>query len=244
MTEVNHYLEYMRELNIWSMMFRICLAMLVGGILGFEREKKGRAAGFRTYMLVCMASGITVILSQYLVYLQDHHFNELSLSLGVRSDISRLAAQIINGVGFLGAGTILVTGHRQVKGLTTAAGLWAAACIGIAIGAGFYEGVTVAFVLVLVYMKLLPSIERRIVSNSRNMCIYLELDGFEKISGIVNTMKNEGIGFYDIEFEKDRHTHVSDYSVLFSVKLPKRRSHAEVLARLSMLDGVAAVEEV
>ena len=129
---------YLRELNLFSMMLRVVLAMIVGGIIGFEREKKGRPAGFRTYMLVAVGATLTVILSQYLDLMLHSRWALTAENVGIRTDLSRFGAQVINGVGFLGAGTIIVTGRQEVKGLTTAAGLWASACMGIAIGAGFY----------------------------------------------------------------------------------------------------------
>ena len=118
----------LKELTIWSILLRSGLALLFGGILGYDREKKGRPAGFRTYMVVCLGSALAMMTGIYLTNITGS------------GDSGRIAAQVISGIGFLGAGTILVTKQRQVKGLTTAAGLWAAACIGLAMGAGFYSG--------------------------------------------------------------------------------------------------------
>jgi len=244
MAEFISFVDYMRELNVYSMMLRIVLAMITGGIVGFERERRGRAAGFRTYMLVAMGASLTVILSQYLALMLEGPWHGVSAELNLSTDISRFASQVINGVGFLGAGTIIVTGRQQVKGLTTAAGLWASACIGIAIGAGFYECVLVAMVLVIFCMKLLPALETVMVSRSRNMSIYIEMDSFENLAGIVNRIKAEKVRLYDVEIEKEKHEHMSKFSVLFSVGLPRKLSHAEILAMLSTLDGIAAIDEV
>lgn len=244
MAELFSFLEYMRELNLYSMMLRIVLAMITGGIVGFEREKKGRAAGFRTYMLVAMGAAMTVILSQYLALMMEGPWREISDAVGIKTDISRFAAQVINGVGFLGAGTIIVTGRQEVKGLTTAAGLWASACMGIAIGAGFYEGVLVALLLILFCMKLLPFLEQALVANSRYMSIYVEMDSFENIASIVNRIKSENILLLDVEIEKNKSQHLADFSVLFILKLPRKMAHAELLALLSTLDGIAAIDEV
>lgn len=244
MAEFFSFLEYMRNLNLYSMMLRIVLAMLTGGIVGFEREKKGRAAGFRTYMLVAMGAAMTVILSQYLAVMMEGPWAEIADTVGIKTDISRFAAQVINGVGFLGAGTIIVTGRQEVKGLTTAAGLWASACMGIAIGAGFYEGVLVALLMIIFCMKLLPLLEQALVSNSRYMSIYVEMDSFENIGNIVNLIKSENILLLDVEIEKNKREHMSDFSVLFTLKLPRKMAHAELLALLSTVDGIAAIDEV
>lgn len=244
MEAVFDFIDSMRQLSIYSMMLRISLAMLVGGILGFEREKKGRPAGFRTYMLVAMGAALTVILSQYLVLMQQTAWAEYFPVGSQSTDISRFAAQVINGVGFLGAGTIIVTGRHQVKGLTTAAGLWVSACMGIAIGAGFYEGVLIALLLILFCMRLLPALEEFMVSRSRNMCIFVEMDNFENLANIVNRIKTEKVKLYDVEIEREKHEHLSDFSVLFTVRLPRKMRHAELLATLSTLDGIAAIDIV
>ena len=124
----------LKELTIFSVLLRTVLAMVFSGIFGYEREKKGRPAGCRTYMVVCIGSEIAMMTGIF-----------LSRELG-STDPSRIAAQVISGIGFLGAGTILVTRQNQVKGLTTAAGLWADACLGLALGSGFYSGAYVEFV--------------------------------------------------------------------------------------------------
>ena len=120
-------MEMLREINIVSIIVRLMLATLVGGVLGLERERKNRPAGFRTYMLVCLGAALVMMTNQYVFQVYE------------MSDPVRLGAQVISGIGFLGAGTIIVTGQNKIKGITTAAGLWAAACCGLAIGIGFYE---------------------------------------------------------------------------------------------------------
>ena len=238
------WLDYLRQLNIWSMMLRVLCAMAAGGLVGFERERKGRPAGFRTYMLVALGAALTIMLSQYFNLMFEGPWKEMCDSLGIRTDVSRLGAQVINGVGFLGAGTIIVTGRREVKGLTTAAGLWASACMGLAIGAGFYECMIVGVALIVISMKLLPLIEDAMLSSSRNMTIYVEMDSFENLGNIVNRIKAEGVHLYDVEIEKDKREHMARFSVLCSMRLPRRREHAELLAALSTLDGVVAIDEV
>ena len=129
----------MCKMTVNANVLRLALAMLLGGCIGLERERKRRPAGFRTYMLVCLGAALTVLLSLYEYTLITGPWSALAAELGMKTDVSRFGAQVINGIGFLGAGTILVTGRQQVKGLTTAAGLWASACTGLAVGAGFYE---------------------------------------------------------------------------------------------------------
>ena len=167
-------LAYLREMNAASVLLRLTVAMLFGGFIGLERERKRRPAGFRTYMLVCLGAALTMLLSQYESYMVTHAWHETAMAIGLRTDVSRFGAQVINGIGFLGAGTIIVTGKQEVKGLTTAAGLWASACMGLAIGAGFYECVLLGFLLILLTNRLLPFVEDAIIESARNMNIYVE----------------------------------------------------------------------
>ena len=153
--------HFFRELNLWSMMLRIVLAMLMGGVIGLERERKGRAAGFRTYMLVALGAAVTVILSQYLDQMLNSFMKDAYDAVKSRTDVVRLGTQVISGVGFLAAGTVIVTGKLEVTGLTTAAGLWASACMGLAAGAGFIECVLVSFLLIVLSISVLPAISER-----------------------------------------------------------------------------------
>ncbi len=237
-------LSYLRELNMCSMMLRVVLAMLVGGILGFEREKKGRPAGFRTYMLVAVGATLTVILSQYLDYMLNNRWALTADTIGLKTDLSRFGAQVINGVGFLGAGTIIVTGKQEVKGLTTAAGLWASACIGIAIGAGFYECMIMGTLLIVFSMKLLPLIEAVVLRRARNMAIYVGMDSMENLGSVVTYLKASEIKIFDVEIDKSGGGHLEQVNALFSIRLPKQFQHAEVLAKIATIDGILAIEEV
>ena len=132
-------LDYLRQFNAASVFFRMTMAVICGGIIGMDREHKHRPAGFRTYMLVCMGAALTMLLGQYEDMMLHTQWASAWGTVGQSTDVSRMGAQVINGIGFLGTGTILVTGQQEVKGLTTAAGLWSSACMGLAIGAGFYE---------------------------------------------------------------------------------------------------------
>ena len=232
----------LRELNLFSMMLRVVLAMIVGGIVGFEREKKGRPAGFRTYMLVAVGATLTVILSQYLDLMLHSRWALTAENIGIKTDLSRFGAQVINGVGFLGAGTIIVTGRQEVKGLTTAAGLWASACMGIAIGAGFYECMIIGTLLIVFSMKL-PLIENVIMRHARNMSIYVSMDSMENLGSVVGYMKTSEIQLYDVEIDK-ANEHLTHINALFSIHLPKRLQHTEVLAKIATMDGIIAIEEV
>ena len=236
-------IEYFRGLNFASVVLRILCAMAVGGIVGLDRERKGRAAGFRTYMLVALGAALTVMLGQYLSVMLETVWADKVAELGLKTDVVRFGAQVINGVGFLGAGTIIVTGRQQVKGLTTAAGLWASACLGLAIGAGFYECVFIGFVLILVCMKLLPKIEDFVTSKALNMNIYISMDSVECLGNIINCFKESNFRILDADIEKEEHATITQINAVFSVKMTKRHPHTEILAKLSTLDGIIYIEQ-
>ena len=155
-------LSYLRELNIVTMMLRILLAVLCGGLIGLERERKNRPAGFRTYMLTALGATLTVLLSLQLDQMLHGPWREVAESIGATQDVSRFGAEAAKGIGFLGAGTIIITARQQVKGLTTAAGLWASACLGLTIGAGFYSCAFICIAYMAACMYLLPPLEQRL----------------------------------------------------------------------------------
>ena len=144
----------MRQLTYEAIAVRVVLSVLVGGVIGIERERKNQPAGLRTYILVCLGACLVMMTNQYIC------------SMFQTGDPSRLGAQVISGIGFLGAGTILVTRNHQVRGLTTAAGLWTSACIGIAIGIGFYEGALIVGATLLLIMFTLKWVDTKIHSHS------------------------------------------------------------------------------
>ena len=145
----------LREVTLQSVTLRLVLAVICGGMIGIERAFKRRPAGFRTHILICLGAAMTTLTSQYL-YLNMRYY----------TDMARLGAQVVAGIGFLGAGTIIVTRRQRVKGLTTAAGLWASAIIGLALGGGFYEGGILTTLMILLTELLFSKLERREIPSS------------------------------------------------------------------------------
>ena len=236
-------LDYMRELNTASVMLRLVLAVLFGGVIGLERGRKRRAAGLRTYMLVCLGAALTVLLSMYEYYMVTHPWAELAAEIGIRTDVSRFGAQVINGIGFLGAGTIIVTGRQEVKGMTTAAGLWASACTGLAIGAGFYECVFLAFLLISIVIRVLPQVETYIVENARNMNIYVEFESLDDVGDIISRIKSQDVQIYDVEIDHGREK-LRNPNAVFSIRLNHKQMHTQVLAAISELESVRTIDEI
>ena len=173
-------ITYLEGFNWVTVLFRILLAAIAGGIVGVERGLHGRAAGMRTHMMVCLGAALTTLLGVYNVEV-----------LGITwADPMRVGAQVISGVGFLGAGTILLKkGSSQIRGLTTAAGLWTTAVIGLAIGIGFYEGALLTTLAVLLAFTIVSRLESRMSSKRQKLFIYLELDSVEAVSQTIAHIK-------------------------------------------------------
>ena len=241
---MENWLDYLRQLNMASMMLRIILALLMGGLIGMERERKRRPAGFRTYMLVALGAALTVILSQYLDYMINNPWAEINASIGVKTDASRFGAQVINGVGFLGAGTILVTGRQEVKGLTTAAGLWASACMGLAIGAGFYECVVLCTVLIFLCMRFLPAFENYLVEKARFINIYVEFRSLDDLGSIISRIKSQGARICDVDINRGRTERSINPNAVFAIRLQQKQPHTQVLTAIAALDSVYTIDEV
>ena len=237
-------LNFLRELNTVSVFFRLVLAMFLGGMIGLERGRKRRAAGFRTYMLVSLGAALTMLLGQYNYVMLEQNWAALAIELGVKTDVSRIGAQVINGIGFLGAGTIIVTSRQEVKGLTTAAALWASACMGLATGAGFYECVLLAFFLIFLAIRLLPWLEGFIVDNARNMNIFVEFDSLDDVGELITHIKRQGVHIYEVDIDRGRDENARHPSAVFTVRLNQKRAHIQVLAAISELECVYSIEEI
>ena len=237
-------LEYLRELNMVSVTLRLALAMLSGGMIGLERGRKRRPAGCRTYMLVCLGAALTMLLSQYESAMISTQWASLAEDIGLRTDVSRFGAQVINGIGFLGAGTIIVTGRQQVKGLTTAAGLWASACMGLAVGAGFYECIVLAFILIFLCIRIFPIIDNFIQENAKIMNIYVEFESLDNIGTIINRIKKQDVQIFDVDIARGQEKRSRNPSAVFSVHLNQRKTHTQILSSLSDINCIYVIEEI
>ena len=237
-------IDYLRDLNFASVLLRLTLAMFFGGMLGIERERKRRPAGFRTYMLVCLGATLTGIISQYNFTMLSTTFSDIAKAVGRTTDVSRIGAKVIGGVGFLGAGTILVTDRQEVKGLTTAAGLWAAACMGLAIGAGFYECVVLGFVLISLCIRILPYLESYMVERARNMNLYIEYTSLDDIGPIISRIKAQGAQIYEVSIDRGAEQKNQNPSAVFAIRLGPNTHHAQVITAISEVEDVTIIDEI
>lgn len=219
------------ELNLFSTVVRLALALILGGILGIERGRKRRPAGLRTYMIVCMASALVMLTGEYLVQKYG------------TGDPARLGAQVISGIGFLGAGTIIIT-SRQVKGLTTAAGLWAAACMGLAIGAGFYAGAVICGTFLLLVMAAMSRLDAYLLLRSRQINFFAEFKFMEALGRFMRFLRDEGYKLYNIEINRNRELASDLIGATFWVGLNGPADHVETLHNLSRSEDVKYLQEL
>ena len=211
--------------------FKLVLAVICGGALGIERGRKKRAAGFRTYMLVCLGATLVMMTNEYICE---------TFQTG---DPSRLGAQVVSGIGFLGAGTIITTGHNRVKGLTTAAGLWASACVGLAIGIGFYEGAILGTIMIFVAMVALHSLDNHLITSARMMIIYIEFDKITALKTLTAFLKEKKIKLTDIESQSPQKSE-SGAAAIITLKLPNQKVQSMLIYMLESVEGVTYVEEI
>ena len=213
----------------WEILLKLLLAMVFGGIIGLEREIGNRPAGFRTHTLVCMGSAVVMMTSEFLI--TNYTSNP--------PDPARLGAQVISGIGFLGAGTILKDGSR-VRGLTTAASLWVVACIGLAIGVGFYWGALAATLFSYITLLVLKKFEN-LVPGLRDFEITLEIPNAPgQIAQITNVLAQLNIRIRDIKVDPGEEEETHAY---FKLVFPPGMNKHILAAELSRLENIRVLDE-
>ena len=204
----------------------------MGGILGLERGLKNRPAGLRTYMLVCVGSCLIMMTNQYIFQTTG------------TGDPTRMSAQVISGIGFLGAGTIVVTQHNQIKGLTTAAGLWACAAAGLALGIGFYEAAAVGGISIFTILTLLQRWDDRMHMKGRVFDMYFELAEGYPLGELIRAIRDMELEIFDIRMETDSVLSEGYSAFIATVKAKRRKEHKVILKEIGKLEGVMYLEEI
>ena len=220
------------DITLVSTGLRLILAVLFGGIIGLERGANRHPAGFRTHILVCVGATLAMMTNQYICQMYG------------TGDPARLGAQVITGVGFLGVGTILVTGRHKIKGLTTAAGLWASACLGLALGIGFYSGAVIAAVVIYISLALLPKIENHFYQKSKAIDLYIEIDSVEHFRAFIKYVRSVDSAFYETHLSQDNPVTPGGIAFHLSMILPKNMSHSQAVEEFSAFEGVSLIEEI
>lgn len=223
----------LRGVTMLSVFIKLLIALLCGGAIGLERSYKRRPAGFRTHILVCVAASVTMLTSEYLYIVMNYY-----------TDMARLGAQVIAGMGFIGAGTIIVTRRSRVKGLTTAAGLWGAAIVGLAIGAGFIEGGILATVLIIVAEVLFSGVEDWMMHSAPEINLYVEYTDKDCLEEMLRLIRDKNIAILNLQITRSFGNEKHNACAIFSLRLNRRHHAEEVIADLSAIKNVNMVYEL
>ena len=227
--------EWASRLDIWSILLRIALSVLFAAIIGWERSTKRHAAGLRTFMLISLASTMGMLLDLFLITAYSVTFPLVS-------------AAVIIGIAIVSSNSILFSSKSQIKGLTTAAGLWSVGFIGLLCGAGFYTVALIAFITMMICLSCFPRLERHFKNRSNHFEIHLELKKKENLQSFVTTIRQLGMRIDDIEVNPAYiNSGLSVYSISLTIQgeeLKKYKSHSEIIEALRSIDYIHHIEEM
>ena len=222
----------LRDVTNLSVLVRLLLSFLCGTAIGIEHSYKNRPAGFRTHMLVCVGAAVAALTGQYLY-----------LVLHLPTDISRLGAQVVSGLGFIGGGTIIVTRQHTVKGLTTAAGLWASGVIGLAVGSGFYEGGLLATVMVLLIETVFALLGRRIpvAPEVRWVIHYHQKSALDQV---MRYCKDQKLAVTNLQITGSCEGDHSVYTAFITLRANHNKNPETLLSHVRTMEGMLSVDTI
>ncbi len=226
-------LEFLQGNSDIAVAIRLFLATVFGSVVGWERIARHHNAGIKTFALVSLGSAVATALNIYLAILP-----------GLNADVSRIPAGVVSGIGFLGAGTILVTGRKQIKGLSTAATLWVTSCMGMAIGAGYLVVGIVCFLLVAFSNLVLMQFSNHVEQNSRYMSIYIEVSKSHGVTKLTKWMEEQGFVVVSMTKSKEKTLQASDTGLMIDLDFGKSLNHNGQINMISEQEYVNYVEEV
>lgn len=226
-------IEFLESPSDIAVAIRLILATLFGSLVGWERVVKRHDAGIKTFALVSLGSAVATALNIYLAMLP-----------GLDADVSRIPAGVVSGIGFLGAGTILVTGRQQIKGLTTAASLWVTSCMGMAIGGGYLIIGIACFALIMIANIVLMSVSNYVEESSRYISLYVEVNKDGGVKRLSKWIRDNGHSISSMTKSKEKTLQSSDAALIVDIDFDKKTSHKEIINTLRGLDFVGYVEEI
>lgn len=226
------FCNYFSDFTSGAVALRLIFATILGGIIGLERATRHQPAGIRTFSLVCLGSAVSTVVNIY-----------LGMMDGLVADLSRIPAGVVSGIGFLGVGTIIVTGKNQVRGLTTAASLWVTATLGIMLGAGMLNTGIVTFILIIITVLGIERLSRVQERYNRYIDIYIEIDK-TKTREVYAYINSQSYMLSSIEKRREKTLRGSDIVLLLKLDLKKRRNHSEVIGEFSQVEGIHYLEEL
>ncbi len=222
--------EITSELSLLSVVLRLAFATFIGALVGVERSSRGRGAGMKTHALVSMGAALVMLTSEY-----------MRVSLHNTGDMARMGAQIISGIGFLGAGTIIVTGRNHVRGLTTAAGLWVCACEGMAVGIGFWKGAVVALVFIMLTLRV--KLDQNLHSHAKSFELYVEFDEGADIRKFMKEVNSRNAVLKGMEMARGR-IDPNDKSVIASFEMYRGKDRPDLVQWIRSQEYILFVEEL
>ncbi|OJU17225.1 MAG: hypothetical protein BGN88_04005 [Clostridiales bacterium 43-6] len=206
----------------YTLLIRLGVAVILGGIIGMERGGKNHDAGLRTHIIVCLGSASIMVLSECLV-----------TQYGTPTEMMRMGAQVISGIGFLGVGSIIVDGNR-IRGITTAAGLWTTACVGLVVGSGYYILAAIIVLFMLFAMLGLRSLTSYLRRKSEVINLRVELFDTNNLKAILGKLCQEDVQIASIKMNEDDDT----AEIILDIKRTGKNTYSKLLYDLSSLDGV------
>ena len=226
------FFDPLRGMGFGAVLFRMILACLCGALIGLERSYKNKSAGFRTHILVCLGACIASLTGLYL-YLVVH----------LPTDMSRIGAQVITGLGFIGGGTIIVTRDKTVRGLTTAAGMWASGIIGLAVGAGFYEGALSALVIIL-FIETVMDRFRSHIRKAPEFRVAVSYYTRPDLDNILRYFKDRNCSITNLQITGSTEGAVPVYSALVSLRSGYELSPEVLLTHIRSMEGIISAEKI
>ena len=227
--------EWSSQIDLWSIILRIVMSILFSAIIGWERSTKRHAAGLRTFMLVSLSSTMAILLDLFLI-------TKISMGFPI------ISAAVVIGIAIISSNSILFSSKSQIKGLTTAVGLWAVGFMGLLIGAGFYTVSVIGFIALLACLSIFPSLERRFKNKSNHFEVHLELKNKDNLQNFVTTIRKLGLRIDDIEVNPAYiNSGLSVYSVALTIQsneLKKYKTHTEIIEALRSIEYVHHIEEM
>ena len=223
----------LRDVTLVSICLRMLLAVVCGGAIGMEREYKRRPAGFRTHTLICLGAAMTTLTGQYLFLVEGYY-----------TDMTRLGAQVVAGIGFIGAGTIIVTRRQRVKGLTTAAGLWTAAIVGLCLGGGFYEAGLFSTALILLAELVFSKLEYRVLNHIPEVNLYIEYSHTSCLDAFLALCREHDVKILNVEITRSGGTEERNACAIFLLRLNKAVTIEWLTEALKEIEGVVLAEEI
>ena len=224
--------EWFADWNVVSIIVRLLIASLIGFLIGFDRERKNKSAGIRTHILVCLGTTLATLSSVY----------ALQMFPDANVDVTRVAGQIVTGIGFIGAGVIFISDKKRVEGLTTAAGLWACTCCSIASGFGFFEGMIITAIQIILALLLLPLFERTVHHRRKQYDLYVEFDPGVSPAGFLRLLHTEDVSYTNYRVLQEDNGKEGPIAIL-SISMKPTDDKDAFLLHVRELDGLRYLHE-